>query len=357
MVASAGSAEGVPSLINYQGRLTDVLGEPVPNGTILVEFALYPDSLGGTPLWTESAEVVTVDGLFSHLLGSTSPLLPAVFSGDSVLYLEVSAEGQPPSHRTRLTSVPYSRLAGGLLGRDSSGVRSLEALPDEHRLILFDGSGDAGVVLRADTVGDSAVVLPEASVSSEELLNEPGLVTYIQIYPITLVDMEMTDLVTVEIETPADGYIVLEGKCYVEMSGTTGPNVALVQIDENEGGGSSFPYYSLAGLGGYVNTSSHYFPIYLRRIYWKKAGSYEFRMEGRASYPPPATARTWDHVLTASYYPTNYGPVYQIVTDPTGFDQPRALPMSDPVNPDASGTFYEVDLRELEAKAADDAAD
>ena len=60
----------VPKMINYQGVLTDLDGEPL-NTTVNMEFAIYDDSLGGTPIWSELHEsVVTTNGRISIVLGS-----------------------------------------------------------------------------------------------------------------------------------------------------------------------------------------------------------------------------------------------------------------------------------------------
>jgi hypothetical protein len=141
------------------------------------------------------------------------------------------------------------------------------------------------------------------------------------------------------------------------LSGTTGPNQALVQIDENEGGGSSFPYYTVAGLGGYVNTEINYFPIYVTRIYFKQKGSYVFRMEGHAEFGPPALVQSWDHVFTAIYYPTSYDKVLTLTSDPSGFSGAVPIQMLDSSGRDRSGLYYQVDLRELEQKSVRDSAE
>lgn len=73
-----------------------------------MSFSLFADSLGGTPLWTEAyAKVHVEDGAFSVLLGSITPLPPAVFSGTS-LWLETAVAGSVLSPRFRIVTVGYS---------------------------------------------------------------------------------------------------------------------------------------------------------------------------------------------------------------------------------------------------------
>ncbi|MEW5994641.1 MAG: hypothetical protein AB1744_09615 [Candidatus Zixiibacteriota bacterium] len=285
------------ALVSYQGRLTDSLGYPAPDSSYEAQFAFYADSTGGSSLWQESASITTQAGLFTHLLGSVTPFPQTLFREHDSLFLQVTIEGGAVMPRTRLTEAPYALVA-------------------------------------------------------REARNEPGIAVNINTSLIPLPTGSMTDLVTVTIAIPTDGYIVLHGKCYLLFSGATGPNQALVQIDETAGGGSSFPYYTVAGLSGYVSTETSYFPVYVTRVYYKQKGSYTFRMEGRASHSLPAEAKTWDHVLTAVFYPTSYESVTAIMADPFGFSGAVPIQVSDSSHPDRTGTYYKVDLRDMEHRSS-----
>ena len=65
----------IPSMINYQGYLTDQSGTPL-SGTYQVTFALYSDTTGvASVVWEETHNVINVDnGLFNALLGSVDTL-------------------------------------------------------------------------------------------------------------------------------------------------------------------------------------------------------------------------------------------------------------------------------------------
>lgn len=360
-------------VISYQGRLTLSDGTPVANGPHNIQFEVYDDSLAGQLLWTETATIVTLYGMFTHLLGSSSPLPDDLFANPGPLFLQVVFEAEAIEPRTLLTGAPSALVARDLIVTDGNDSLVIETDAAERRLSIFDqkgqeqvklqgagaggqvvlsnSDGSIGISLHGGLSGDESVMLPDSSVNAEEIMNETGHVTWISVSPVTMVTLEMTDLLNLEIETPADGYIVLEGKCYVELSGTTGPNVALVQIDETEGGGSQFPYYTLAGLGGYVNTNESYFPIYVTRVYWKQQGIHGFRMEGRANNAAPALARSWDHILTATYYPTSYGVVSKVSTSPDGHPNAMPLDIIDPQNPNGPSRYYQMDLRYFERQA------
>src|SRR5438045_7326993 len=65
-------AESVPSLINYQGRLTDQSGSPLPTGAHVIQFRLW-DSPGATNglIWGQQQNVtVQANGVFNVILGA-----------------------------------------------------------------------------------------------------------------------------------------------------------------------------------------------------------------------------------------------------------------------------------------------
>ena len=71
--ALAGAAFAqVPSLINYQGRLTDANGDPV-TGSKNFSISIYDAATGGNLLYTESIGAVTLDdnGVYSFQFGGT----------------------------------------------------------------------------------------------------------------------------------------------------------------------------------------------------------------------------------------------------------------------------------------------
>ena len=60
--------------ISYQGKLATADGSAVADATYSLGFSLYTDSVGGSIVWAESADVVTTDGLFSYQIGSVNNL-------------------------------------------------------------------------------------------------------------------------------------------------------------------------------------------------------------------------------------------------------------------------------------------
>ena len=123
-------AVNAPSLMNYQGRLTDAGGTPV-SGTYSIVFTIYDALTAGNNLWQETqSSVVVTDGLFDVILGSNTALTASVFSSsDRWLGIKVGADAEI-SPRTRLTSAPYAHRVStvdGSTGGAVSGNIDLEA--------------------------------------------------------------------------------------------------------------------------------------------------------------------------------------------------------------------------------------
>jgi hypothetical protein len=96
----------VPSTLSYQGVLHDGTGGVVPDSTYNITFKLYDVSTGGTALWTEMQAAQVQDGIFSVILGKTTPLAIAF---DKPYWLGVTVEGSAEfSPRRELTAAAYS---------------------------------------------------------------------------------------------------------------------------------------------------------------------------------------------------------------------------------------------------------
>lgn len=112
IIMPVASDAAVPSMLNYQGRLTNG-GDNPQVGTFNVTFSIYDAQTGGSALWTESQNVTTdTQGRFNVLLGSTNALTNNVFSGVN-RYLGTAVASDPEmTPRTPLAASPYaSRVA------------------------------------------------------------------------------------------------------------------------------------------------------------------------------------------------------------------------------------------------------
>ncbi len=96
----------ITSQIAYQGILTDNAGNPLADSSYNIEFSLYTDSAGGTPVWAETKTVTTRGGMFSHMLGSVISLEGLKF--DKQYWLSVKKDGNQIGQRIRLGEAPYA---------------------------------------------------------------------------------------------------------------------------------------------------------------------------------------------------------------------------------------------------------
>lgn len=140
------SAEA-PTVIIYQGRLTDDAGAPI-NATLPMTFALYAVPDGGTAAWVEAHPAITVtDGLFTAHLGEIVPLSSAVMNDNSYLGLTVGSDSEMRP-RQRLGSVPYARtLAPGaeIQGSSSSALLVVSNTLGGPQAPAIWGFGNPGV--------------------------------------------------------------------------------------------------------------------------------------------------------------------------------------------------------------------
>lgn len=98
----------VPGLINLQGVLTDSSGNPMPNTGYGVTFRIYTAAAGGTVLWTEETAVYTLNGLFTVVLGTQTPVPDTAFNNPD-RWLGIQMDDYPEmTPRSRLTSVAYA---------------------------------------------------------------------------------------------------------------------------------------------------------------------------------------------------------------------------------------------------------
>ncbi len=102
LTMTVGAGATVPDRFTFQGILeTD---GALLTGSADLSFAIYADSIGGAPVWTQAVGETSVrDGLYSVQLG---PFQDSAFSDPA--WLEVIVDGTPLLPRYRLQSVPFA---------------------------------------------------------------------------------------------------------------------------------------------------------------------------------------------------------------------------------------------------------
>jgi len=127
--ASASVAQTVPATLNFQGRLANASGAPVPDTAAqAVTFRLFDAPTAGNELWEQTLANVTVTkGTFAATLDLSTGYQGAstqaqAFSGAPV-YIEVQAGADPPmTPRQLLSSSPYAFTANTALTVPDSSI-------------------------------------------------------------------------------------------------------------------------------------------------------------------------------------------------------------------------------------------
>jgi hypothetical protein len=119
----------IPRMLSYQGKLTDSLGIPVSDTVWPVLFRLYPQPTGGSHFWQESQNVRTDQGLFSVLLGSSTPISSVPDAGGLFLSMKVGADPEMIP-RVRIVSAAYSYLAEDARHADTADYAVSGGIPD-----------------------------------------------------------------------------------------------------------------------------------------------------------------------------------------------------------------------------------
>jgi hypothetical protein len=119
----------IPQMLSYQGKLTDTLGVPVPDGNYPMTFLLYTVPSGGSSFWSENQSVTVKEGLFSVLLGSVTSIGSLPDAG--AVYLAMTVSGGPElTPRVRIASSAFAYLSGRaasadlLQGKDTTALDS-----------------------------------------------------------------------------------------------------------------------------------------------------------------------------------------------------------------------------------------
>jgi microcystin-dependent protein len=152
-------AQGTPSpqLIPFQGRLTNQAGVAYDNGQYTITLNLYSLAIGGSTVWTERHEKVSViGGMLNLFLGSISPFdkgTPTLtddvdFSTTKYLGITVDADNNPSTAdpemvpRTMIVAAFYAKNTQKLAGNDWSSfvVDSLGSASNNPTTGYLNGS-------------------------------------------------------------------------------------------------------------------------------------------------------------------------------------------------------------------------
>jgi hypothetical protein len=165
--------------IRTTSNLKDGNGSAVPDGIYNITFRLYSTESGSIALWTELAQVQVRDGLYSHLLGSITPLNTVNFN--TTRYLGVQIGDFELTPRTELTYAPYAVAAKEVVCSGAVGDVKYSLLnPSQFALV----NGDCWVPLNGASASGSRLSeqfgfgnVPDGSglfIRAQEFSNSPN---------------------------------------------------------------------------------------------------------------------------------------------------------------------------------------
>jgi hypothetical protein len=136
--AQNAQAQAVIGTLSVQGNLKRNNGQTVDDGTYSLTFKLYTVQTGGTAIWVETQQDVSlVGGVYSVALGTVTPLTP---NFDAPYWLGVSigsgAEMQP---RMALTPAPYALAMLGTAPAYFGDVKASFQTADHDGWVRLDG--------------------------------------------------------------------------------------------------------------------------------------------------------------------------------------------------------------------------
>ncbi len=175
------AAASVPQVINFQGRLTDNVNNPISaNKTFIFKF--YDSPAGGTQLpaaspWTETqANIPVTNGVFNVQIGSVTPIPYTVFQTTNV-YMEITVGGETLSPRETLVTSPFAFNANALSGLtfdafvDTFSVQAIDGFKTFNNQVVISSN----LIVNAD---GGTVMVPRKSTPGDPVIGTNGMIYY-----------------------------------------------------------------------------------------------------------------------------------------------------------------------------------
>ncbi|MBU0983845.1 MAG: hypothetical protein KKA42_08245 [candidate division Zixibacteria bacterium] len=146
----------VPSLLNYQGRLTNSAG--VPLDTIVdLTFEVFADEAAVSAMWSEAHSGVSIiDGLFSLILGGSAAFPDTLWSG-SVRFIGVTVGGGPRlDPLTPIVSVAYAVRSGSAGSSDEAAFAAVAGVAQDVAADVIDSHQIVDSSISFEDIGRNA---------------------------------------------------------------------------------------------------------------------------------------------------------------------------------------------------------
>lgn len=134
-------------LVNFQGKLTDQQGQSL-DGAYTVIFSLYSTATGGTALWSERHENLSItNGLVNALLGSIQSLdEPQRIKFDGPRYLGITIDVDNNENSPDPEMLPRQRIIPAIYAYNASNADTLDGRESDFFTNTETDAGRSGVV-------------------------------------------------------------------------------------------------------------------------------------------------------------------------------------------------------------------
>jgi len=352
MTAITVQAASTPMMINYQGLATDTAGVPVADGPHVFQFVIYTHPTAGSTVLVEDVTLTTAGGLFNHSLGSITPIPDAAFVENDSLFLQVSIDGETQLPRTPIASVGYAlrvntvdsakggTIQGSLKVRDvvfddihfkvdrdpimpASGNLRVYSNTGSSNYISLDGSAtflpeprivisgtDRSIHLNTSESGSASVQLPADAIDAAEVLDEPGVGSYLN-NGLNELESSVEYLGGRTMFAPTDGFVFVSASAGVIINHSNGTiSECFLGLSDNL---SNFPAFGKQRVGVPAAAGAGYYnvPFSAHMIFPVQAGSQAYYLMGNKW---SGGGQIWVQYvsLTEIFIPT----AYTTVTDP-----------------------------------------
>lgn len=292
-----------PSTITYQGRLTNVVGDPITSSQPVI-FTIYPSANSPTVQWTETLTVSPdAEGVFTAILGTITALDGTLLNGQNkYITLKIGSDNEMLP-RQLLNSVPYAisatNIPSGSVTSDklATGAVVTEALADE--------------AITTEKVADN-------SLTAADQLDEAGLVYKMSLPANTfkLLPSVGTDtLASITVNAPAAGYIYVWGMTNISFDHVNGTRDHLrcqVSAMPDTVIPNSFGFAMINIPADLPDDSSYILPVNIHRPFQViAAGNYTYYFNAKMISGGGNNDQYHSLQLTAMFFPTAYGTVSQ----------------------------------------------
>lgn len=276
--------------------------------------------LNGPVISNGTGQPLRVEGTIQLGGTGTTGVLQLYAAGVPARVMQFATQG---SHGGSLRLFSETAETVGIFEADAQGTGGYLRLLGNGGQLEWDGDTGAGVNtgsrltvtgpvsgLQMDTsvAGDSALVLPASSISSSEILDEPGVASINQPNGVALTGT-ISPVISRSITVPGPGHVVVLANCNISVQRTSNVNGTLnIGVSTQPSTLPSSQTLSLQMPPSTTTFGQYNFPGGAHAVFQvASGGTFTYYFNARAS--GYGTPQIFDSTLTLIYVPTAYGTV------------------------------------------------